>query len=388
MRQSIKTWVLAGTFLAIGAMGFGEPIISGHQLANLKGNAGTSPLFLAHIYNTENAPLKAGSYEVGLELNGGQGKKIFILKPTAEIKMGRMATVRLPVKVSAEDLAGSFRVFIRANRKTTFSTPYSMGANAATPMGQMTPLYTEAPPEVGVMAPPKEIPFENDPVKFGDHSTKVAAKSATLPVIKRPLVVEKSAGKLPAAKPELATKPQTEKTKPMNPADFKTIRTIDEELVIYVVKSGDTLKSIAEGYYQNPAKEAAIAEFNFIERSSAVKVGEEIIVEVKPLKKETDSRKSVSPEKTGKNSPDKAVEGLQETAVPANGAKAGSGSVETASGGTYTIQPGDSLGKISKKFFGKATQASRILKLNPGLNPTNLKVGTTITIPDLAANNG
>ena len=71
----------------------------------------------------------------------------------------------------------------------------------------------------------------------------------------------------------------------INPSDFKKLKTIDEELIIYVVKNGDTLKSIAENYYGTASKERTIADLNYIEKSSAVRVGEEIIVEVRPLEK-------------------------------------------------------------------------------------------------------
>jgi len=68
-------------------------------------------------------------------------------------------------------------------------------------------------------------------------------------------------------------------------SEFKKLRTIDEELIIYVIKEGDSLKSVAEKYYGSASKERAIADLNFIEKSSSVKVGEEIIVDVRPLNK-------------------------------------------------------------------------------------------------------
>jgi hypothetical protein len=71
----------------------------------------------------------------------------------------------------------------------------------------------------------------------------------------------------------------------INPNEFKKLKTIDEELIIYVIKEGDTLKSIASKYYGNPSKERAIADLNFIELTSSIKVGEEIIVDVRPLTK-------------------------------------------------------------------------------------------------------
>ena len=69
-----------------------------------------------------------------------------------------------------------------------------------------------------------------------------------------------------------------------DPSEFKTLRTIDEELVIYIVKKDDTIRTISQKYYGKPEKEKAIADFNFIEHGSSLKPGEEIIVDVLPLK--------------------------------------------------------------------------------------------------------
>ena len=87
------------------------------------------------------------------------------------------------------------------------------------------------------------------------------------------------------AKEQAAAEAKASVNRKINPSEFKKLRTMDEELIIYVVKSGDTLKSISENYYGTAAKERVIADLNFIEKSSAVRVGEEIIVEVRPLSK-------------------------------------------------------------------------------------------------------
>jgi len=76
-----------------------------------------------------------------------------------------------------------------------------------------------------------------------------------------------------------------ERARNIDLSEFKKLRTIDEELIIYVIKEGDSLKSVAEKYYGNASKERAIADLNFIEKASSVKVGEEIIVDVRPLNK-------------------------------------------------------------------------------------------------------
>ncbi len=48
---------------------------------------------------------------------------------------------------------------------------------------------------------------------------------------------------------------------------------------------------------------------------------------------------------------------------------------------TYVIKDGDILSRISARFLGTSTRWEEIKDLNPGINPTNLKPGTTIKLP-------
>ena len=119
-----------------------------------------------------------------------------------------------------------------------------------------------------------------EPVK---ETTKVAAKDSSKQVNEKTTV--KTAEK-PKDKPSVSVaEAKSSAVRKINPSEFKKLRTMDEELIIYVVKNGDTLKSISENYYGTASKERVIADLNFIEKSSAVRVGEEIIVEVRPLSK-------------------------------------------------------------------------------------------------------
>ena len=50
---------------------------------------------------------------------------------------------------------------------------------------------------------------------------------------------------------------------------------------------------------------------------------------------------------------------------------------------TYTVQPGDTLSKISKKFYGDANQYMRIFEANKDQldDPNKIKVGQVLKIP-------
>ena len=50
---------------------------------------------------------------------------------------------------------------------------------------------------------------------------------------------------------------------------------------------------------------------------------------------------------------------------------------------TYTIQPGDTLGKIAKQFYGDASRYQEIADANNLANPSAISIGQTLTIPGL-----
>ena len=53
----------------------------------------------------------------------------------------------------------------------------------------------------------------------------------------------------------------------------------------------------------------------------------------------------------------------------------------SAGGSKYKVQKGDTLWKIATTSYGDGKQWQRIATANPGLTPSTLKVGQTITIP-------
>jgi nucleoid-associated protein YgaU len=50
-------------------------------------------------------------------------------------------------------------------------------------------------------------------------------------------------------------------------------------------------------------------------------------------------------------------------------------------GGTYVVKKGDTLYGISRTHYGDGKQWQKIVAANPGLSPSSLKVGQTITLP-------
>lgn len=67
-----------------------------------------------------------------------------------------------------------------------------------------------------------------------------------------------------------------------------------------------------------------------------------------------------------------------QAAAPAAGAEAATATTAAARGRTYTIRSGDLVGKIAKS---QNTTVDAILKANPGLNPSRLKIGQVINLP-------
>jgi 5'-nucleotidase/UDP-sugar diphosphatase len=56
-------------------------------------------------------------------------------------------------------------------------------------------------------------------------------------------------------------------------------------------------------------------------------------------------------------------------------------SAMTSSGNTYEIKPGDTLWKIAATHYGDGRKWKQIADANPGLEPSKLKIGQTITLP-------
>lgn len=407
MRQTIRNLGLLAGLLALGTPLAAEPVVGGYVLERLPGGKKAivdgRNIVLAHVFNQDTGALKAGRYDVGVEVQGAKGVKTYVLKPSGDIAGGALRTFRLKVPMNANGKPELVRAFARIDGRKIWSEPFAGNRQTAVknPGGVVTTLYTEVAPEPGSDAPPREIPFENEAVRPVAPKTAAAAsqkKPAVSSAVSKPgkatavAAIPAKSGIAPAIPmapatastkpvPAAATKKPTSSAAPalaakprvINPNEFKTLHTIDEELVIYVVKAGDTLQSVAERYYGDTGHDKTIADLNFIEARAQVKPGEEIIVDVKPLSglKQNTVQKETKKE-TKKETAVRPSEKASETVAAVD---------SSASDQRYTIQDGDTLAIIAKRFYGRASKAGLIIKANPGLNPKNLKIGTEVMIP-------
>ncbi|HOT26854.1 MAG TPA: LysM peptidoglycan-binding domain-containing protein [Candidatus Ozemobacteraceae bacterium] len=411
MRQTIRNLGLLAGLLSLCAPLAAEPVVGGYVLERLPGGKQAvvdgRNIVLAHVFNQDPGALKAGRYDVGVEVQGSKGVKTYVMKPTGDIAGGVLRTFRLKVPLNAGGKPELVRAFARIDGRKIWSEPFAGSRQAAVKSsdGVVTTLYTEVAPEPGSDAPPREIPFENEVVRPAAPKTAAASTqkkpatgaAAAVPTAKpgktagvAPVPAKSGIAPVaPAVPAAVSAKPSTDvvaknpspapaaKPRVINPNEFKTLHTIDEELVIYVVKAGDTLQSVAERYYGDAGHDRTIADLNFIEARAQVKPGEEIIVDVKPLSGLKQNTAQKEPKKDSKNEPKKETSVRpSEKASEAIAAGDASACVQR-----YTIQNGDTLAIIAKRFYGKASKAGIIIKANPGLNPKNLKIGTEVVIP-------
>ncbi len=404
MRQTIRNLGLLAGMLSLCAPLAAEPVVGGYVLERLPGGKKAvvdgRNIVLAHVFNQDPGALKAGRYDVGVEIQGARGVKTYVLKPSGDIAGGALRTFRLKVPMNAGGKPELVRAFARIDGRKVWSEPFAGSRQAAvkSPDGVVTTLYTEVAPEPGSDTPPREIPFENESVRPAAPKTAAAATqkkpaTAAAPAAKAgktagvaPVPAKSGiAPVIPATPVPVSAKPSTDaiaknpapahapapaaKPRVINLNEFKTLHTIDEELVIYVVKAGDTLQSVAERYYGDAGHDRTIADLNFIEARAQVKPGEEIIVDVKPL---SGAKQNTAKKETKKEAAVRPPVKASETVAAGDAA---------ACVQRYTIQDGDTLAIIAKRFYGKASKAGLIIKANPGLNPKNLKIGTEVMIP-------
>lgn len=136
----------------------------------------------------------------------------------------------------------------------------------------------------------------------------------------------------------------------------------------YTVVSGDTLWKIAARTYGNGTQADLIRRANPGINGDRLQVGQKLILPPPST--------SAAVSAPGSFSPLPAIVARPDTT---------SGAVRTMSTGSqYTIKPGDNPSAIAAREYGDERLAAAILKANPGLVATSLKVGQTIALPSRA----
>lgn len=135
-------------------------------------------------------------------------------------------------------------------------------------------------------------------------------------------------------------------------SSLKNQKITKNELKVHIVKSGETLWSIAEKYYGSGFNAADLAEKNQISNPDLIEEGQKIIIP--SISPKIPTRGKVSQEQT------KKVTSFQQR---------------------YTVEKGDYLWKIAEKVYGDGHLWIKIAQANNIKNPDIIPVGTQLFIP-------
>jgi len=192
---------------------------------------------------------------------------------------------------------------------------------------------------------------------------------------------------------------------------------VTSETKTHTVANGELLGDIALKYYKSSKQWRKIAEANPGIDPKNLKVGQKLIipgVEAKPVANTTvvaapgertytiksgDTLYVVAKKELGSASRWKEIEKLNgvssnelhvgqviklpaaaSTATPTTDTGA---PAPATSGKTHTVAKGETLGDISKQYYGTTKNWKKIVDANPGTSPEDLKVGQKLVIPDV-----
>ncbi len=133
----------------------------------------------------------------------------------------------------------------------------------------------------------------------------------------------------------------------------------------YTVAQGDNPGSIAKQFYGKRTLGTALAKFNNIDPSK-MKIGQKFkIPDITVLDP------SAAPQSVAGAQNNGAPNALPQTPAP----------VDAPKFRNVTVQKGDTLWKIAARELGNGSKSKQITDANPGLNPSNLKLGATVKVP-------
>ena len=118
-----------------------------------------------------------------------------------------------------------------------------------------------------------------------------------------------------------------------------------------------------------------------LERQQEADAGKETVSEVTPAA-ENDAAAADKKEDTA--APADAKKAEADKAAPADVKKAEAAPAADADCIIHTVAPGETLGSIARKYYGKASLFEIIVKANPQLkDPKRIRIGTKLSIPKL-----
>lgn len=132
-----------------------------------------------------------------------------------------------------------------------------------------------------------------------------------------------------------------------------------EETKKHIVKSGESLSSIAREVYGNPNKWTLIRDANEITDSNNLTIGQELIIPASDAP--TVAEATIKPIPT----PNASIDEVDNTNTTT----------------TYTVERGDNLWEIAEKTYGDGYQWTKIAKANNLKNPNIIHSGNVFSIP-------
>ena len=151
----------------------------------------------------------------------------------------------------------------------------------------------------------------------------------------------------------------------------------------YAVQKGDTLSGISKKVLGSTRFQNLIRDKNPEVEPNMIYPGIKLAM---PSAAELEAFKSSHPTAAGE--PATANSRAHEAAkVRSHATKttAHGGSRATGDQGTYNVRPKDTIYTIARRELGDASQAKELLRLNPGIDPNRLKIGSSLVLPTSGA---